>query len=563
MTYIINMQKQSYTVEPVYDQGNVVDVRIFINGKRWHLWGRKGPEREIAIADAVSVKSLPVVVGSGLGLCIRELAQRGPVLVLDNDSSIAETSGADRLAVNSQVTWVSGAAVDALEKVRRWQAKHGGGPLEIVKIPLYLRLDRDWYAAIAETLESEKKSTPVDFWAQAHYPKFQSTKPRVLFFNRPYFLTGEITSAMERLGMSYCSIDIGMGDTVREGFVEDLLKAVVDFRPDFALTVNHFGVDREGKLTDLLLKLKLPLASWFVDNPQLILYRYKDVLPDLTAIFTYDAGNFKVMRDKGFQNIFYLPLATDPHRFKPGCAGRAKWQTRVSFVGNSMVDAVNKTIRESGISGSLLKTFSGLATEFGAADELSVEKFLQNSHPELLAEMENFPSDEHRLSFEALITWEATRQYRLSCIKEILSFDPLIVGDKGWHTLLDKNGWRYLNSLDYYADLPAFYPMSEISFNCTSRQMKGAVNQRIFDVPACGGFVLTDYREQMEDLFEPDSEIIAYKDIRDIPELLKRWLGDENGRRRVSEAARDRILASHTYEHRLQNLIEKMRATFG
>lgn len=129
--------------------------------------------------------------------------------------------------------------------------------------------------------------------------------------------------------------------------------------------------------------------------------------------------------------------------------------------------------------------------------------------------------------------------------------------------MLDKNGWRYLNSLDYYADLPAFYPMSEISFNCTSRQMKGAVNQRIFDVPACGGFVLTDYREQMEDLFEPDSEIIAYKDIRDIPELLKRWLGDENGRRRVSEAARDRILASHTYEHRLQNLIEKMRATFG
>lgn len=557
------MQKQAYTVEPILEQDNVVDVRIHISGKKWHLWGRMGAERETGLADAVIEKTLPVVIGAGLGVCIEKLAQHGPVLVLDNDPSIAAASGADRLAVHPQVTWVSGAAVDALDKVRKWRAEHGGGPLDIVKIPLYLRLDRDWYAAITSTLELEKDSAPVDFWAQAHYPKFQNTKPRVLFFNRPYFLTGEITSAMERLGLSYCSIDIGMGDTARDGFVEDLLKAVVDFRPDFALTVNHFGVDREGKLTDLLLKLKLPLASWFVDNPQLILYRYKDISPDLTAIFTYDAGNLEVMREKGFQNIFYLPLATDPRRFKPGLAGKPVWQTDVSFVGNSMVDAVKKTIRESGISGSLKKDYVNLATEFSTADELSVEKFLQSSYPELLTKMETFPSDEHRLSFEALITWEATRQYRLSCVRGILSFAPLIVGDEGWHSLLGETGWRYMSSLDYYADLPAFYPMSKINFNCTSRQMKGAVNQRIFDVPACGGFVLTDYREQMEELFEPDSEIISYNDVREIPALLEKWLGDESGRRAVSEAARNRILASHTYEHRLQNLIEKMRATFG
>lgn len=563
MTYIISMQKQAYTVEPILEQDNVVDVRIHISGKKWHLWGRMGAERETGLADAVIEKKLPVVIGAGLGVCIEKLAQHGPVLVLDNDPSIAAASGADRLAVHPQVTWVSGAAVDALDKVRKWRAEHGGGLLEIVKIPLYMRLDRDWYAAITSTLELEKDSAPVDFWAQAHYPKFQKTKPRVLFFNRPYFLTGEITSAMERLGLSYCSIDIGMGDTARDGFVEDLLKAVVDFRPDFALTVNHFGVDREGKLTDLLLKLKLPLASWFVDNPQLILYCYKDISPDLTAIFTYDAGNLEVMREKGFQNIFYLPLATDPRRFKPGLAGKPVWQADVSFVGNSMVDAVKKTIRESAISGSLRKDYVNLATEFGAADELSVEKFLQSSHPELLAKMESFPSDEHRLSFEALITWEATRQYRLSCVNEILPFAPLIVGDEGWHMLLKKNDWHYLSSLDYYEDLPAFYPMSKVSFNCTSRQMKGAVNQRIFDVPACGGFVLTDYREQMEELFEPGSEIISYTDVGEIPELLEKWLGDESGRRAVSVAARNKILASHTYEHRLQNLIEKMRATFG
>lgn len=557
------MKKISYTVEPVLDKDLIEDVRIYIEGKKWHLWGRRGQERELALAEAVAKDALPVVIGAGLGYCAEKLAQSGPVLVLDNDPLIAGVSGAVRLKENDRISFVNGDPAEALEQVRRWRTENGGGPLEIVKIPLYLRLNRDWYGILANTLEAEKDSSLGDFWKQVDYPKFQNTKPRILFFNRPYFLTGEITAAMERLGISYCSIDIGMGDTVREGFVEDLLKAVVDFRPDFALTVNHFGVDRKGKLTDLLLKLKLPLASWFVDNPQLILYRYPDILPDMTAIFTYDAGNLGIMREKGFENIFYLPLATDPHRFKPGLPGKKKWRSNVSFVGNSMVYAVDKTIAESGISGALLERYTALATEFGAAQELSVEKFLQRLHPELLAEMETFPSDEHRLSFEALITWEATRQYRLSCIRAILPFDPLIVGDEGWHTLLDKNGWRYLPSLDYYADLPVFYPLSKVSFNCTSRQMKGAVNQRIFDVPACGGFVLTDYREQMEQLFEPGREIISYNDVEEIPQLLEKWLADDSGRQRISTAARRRILASHTYEHRLHNLIDKMRKTFG
>ncbi len=563
MTYIINMSKRSYTVEPVMDQDRVADVRIHIEGKKWHLWGRKGAERERGLAQSTTTGRLPVLIGAGLGLCLDELLKSGPVAVLDNDPLIAEVSGADRFRNHPQVTWLSGEPARVLEQVRDWRAANGNGPLELVKIPLYLRLDREWYTSLANTIADEKDSAPVNFWDEMAYPKFRNAKPRVLFFHRPYFLTAEITSALERLGIEFRSVDIGMGDTVREGFVEDLLRTVVEFKPDFALTVNHFGVDREGKLTDLLLKMKLPLASWFVDNPHLILYRYADVLPDLTAIFTYDAGNLEIMRGKGFDNIFYLPLATDVNRFKPGFTGPAEWQADVSFLGDSMVHAVDKYLKLSELDEDLQKRVPDLAEEFGNRAELSVEEFLRNLHPELLKRMEDFSTDEHKLSFEALITWVSTRSYRLSCVRELLPFRPLIVGDKGWHELLGKGEWRYLPSLDYYKDLPAFYPMSRVAFNCTSRQMKGAVNQRVFDVPACGGFVLTDYREQMEALFEPDSEIVFYKSRSEIGPKLKRWLTDDAGREKITAAARKRIMAEHTYEHRLTVLLEKMRQTFG
>ncbi|WP_320175287.1 glycosyltransferase [Maridesulfovibrio sp.] len=563
MTYIFNMSKRAYNVEPVMDQGSVADVRIHIDGKKWHLWGRMGEVRERGLAEAVAPGKLPVLIGAGLGVCIAELLKSGPVAVLDNDPLIAETSGAAEFLEHPQVTWLSGDPVQVLEQVRQWRFANGNSPLELVKIPLYQRLDRDWYLAIGNTLEDEKDSEPVDFWSEVAYSKFRNEKPKVLFFYRKYFLMGEITAALERLGIEFRSVDIGTGDTVREGFVEDLLHTVVDFKPDFALTVNHFGVDREGKLTDLLLKLKLPLASWFVDNPHLILYRYSDVLPDLTAIFTYDAGNLEIMSDKGFENVFYLPLATDVERFKPGLPGRAEWRADVSFLGNSMVYAVDDYLRSSGLDAELEQRVPELAIEFGERAELSVEEFLRNSHPELLEKMENLATDENKLSFEGLITWEATRRYRLSCVRELLPFNPLIVGDNGWHELLEKGNWRYLPSLDYYNDLPGFYPMSKVGFNCTSRQMKGAVNQRVFDVPACGGFVLTDYREQMEALFEPGTEIIAYNEISEIGPLLEKWLADDAGRAKVTAAARKRIMAEHTYEHRLSVLLEKMRQTFG
>ena len=46
--------------------------------------------------------------------------------------------------------------------------------------------------------------------------------------------------------------------------------------------------------------------------------------------------------------------------------------------------------------------------------------------------------------------------------------------------------------LNYYKDLPLLYNACKINFNATSLQMKEAVNQRVFDVPACGAFLLTD-----------------------------------------------------------------------
>lgn len=551
-----------YSAEPVFDDDNLLfDIKINTDGKVWHMWGRDGFSKEKKLVDNISDGTLPVMLGAGLGYSLLEIAKKGPVAVVDKETRICDLTGSDKIS-HENIFWINSEnPASAIDKLAEWQKEHGGLPFSFVRVPIYMRLDRQYYLSVYENAESCKRT---DFWEAIKYPKFQNNSPKILFFNKKYFLGTEVKEALKRNGVEFLSLDIGEGDMLREGFVEDLLKSVINFKPDFVLTINHFGLDREGKITELLDKLGLPLASWFVDNPYLILYRYENVRSEKTAIFTYDAGNLETLDEMGFKNVFYLPLATDIHRFKSGIEGKREWKADVSFLGNSMVNAVSRFYHPEHLPESLAENYEQISHEFGESDDLSVSDFLKRCHPDLNNDLQNLENSEQKLSYEALITWEATRQYRLNCVKEITPYHPLIVGDDGWKTLLAGIAeWRYLSSLDYYEDLPGFYPMSEISFNCTSRQMKGAVNQRVFDVPACGGFVITDYRNQMEDLFEPVIEIVSYSASDEIGELVERYLRDPGLRKSVTSEARKRILAEHTYDHRIKALISKMRHTFG
>ncbi|MDR0339633.1 MAG: glycosyltransferase [Desulfovibrio sp.] len=576
------------------------DILVRRRGREFRLLGPAGPARELSFLPETPVfpgaeageggmagqTRLPVVIGAGTGtalevLCARMESAYGADFILavaDKELDIQAVSGVrERFSRFRGLCWIDAAdSGDALKALTAIQAKAGGIALLPLVNPAYLRLDREWCAAIRDAANASAKA---DFWTRARHAKFAGGKPRLLLLTSQYFLMGEIVAACERLGFPHSLLQVSVGAFGQSEFIERLLTAVVDFKPDFAFTINHLGVDREGVLTDLLEKLRLPLASWFVDNPHLVLYRYSGLQSPWLSIFTWDTDNILSLKDRGFAEVSYLPLGTDARRFTPYVTQSPPplpglppdWDGRVAFVGNSMVHKVRrKRLRPLG--DELLLGFERLAAEFGQSDERSVAAFLADRHPGLAASFEALPSIELQLEYETMITWEATRQYRLDCVRGILPFAPLVAGDDGWKTLLGRPGqpggdgtpaWFYHSELAYYDELPRFYPHVALNFNCTSQQMKGAVNQRVFDVPAAGAFLLTDYREQVERLFEPGREIVCYRSPEEATALAGEYLEREDERRRVAEAARRRILAEHTYEHRLRALAERMRAIYA
>ncbi|MGE4195062.1 MAG: glycosyltransferase [Pseudodesulfovibrio sp.] len=397
------------------------------------------------------------------------------------------------------------------------------------------------------------------------WPKFRGKTPRILLLTSQYFLIGELEAACVRLGVDHLLLDLGAKEMDLDEFVTVMEDAFSSFRPDFVLTVNHLGVDREGVLVSLLERYGLPLASWFVDNPHLILGVYADRYFDRTALFTWDLDTVDSLTAMGFAHVFHLPLGADPSRLVPHRETPVEpWRARVSFVGNSMLRKTLLRARAAGPSEPLFRAGMEAAAAFARSDDQLAGPFLAREYPEVHAGYAAFPEPERRLAFETFVTWQATLLYRLDCVSRLIPFEPLIVGDPGWQELLATvQGWRYHPELSYYDDLPDFYPLSEINFNCTSQQMKGAVNQRVFDVPCCNGFLLTDHRRQVEELFEPEREIVCYRNPDEIPALVERYLNDPEARKQVADAARKRVLAEHTYDHRMRALIEAVRGTFG
>ena len=93
--------------------------------------------------------------------------------------------------------------------------------------------------------------------------------------------------------------------------------------------------------------------------------------------------------------------------------------------------------------------------------------------------------------------------------------------------------------------------------------MGKAVNQRVFDVPACGAFLLTDHQESIEGLFEAGKEIVTYRDPAEIPDLARFYLRDGSAREATAKKGRDRVLGEHTYRHRIDTMLRRLREVYA
>jgi spore maturation protein CgeB len=517
-------------------------------------------EAEVLAARAAPGNGRPVVaLGLGLGYhllsLLPRLAPETPLAVVERDpevwwAALMHTDLAPLLARPRTTLVVGPEAGDAVRRLKSVLGLGNSRGAMFFGHPPSLRAGNAYYETVVRSLTSRGRLPgPLGV---------NKEKARILVVNPDYFLIPEVMRGFQRLGHEVSLVLFDKRAEEGGTVLRRILGQVREVAPDLVFTVNHLGFDREGVLVDTLERLRIPSVSWYVDSPAIILDLYQGPRSRLSFIFVWDVTYLPQVKARGFENVYHLPLGTDPGIFRPQTrAARRPWTSRVSFVGNSLVGAVEQKLARLPDMPVLGRLINRLTAVFqtrrpGSWNELLDAAGLADEP--LLGAL----NAEARVDLEAAVVFGATQAYRQACLKELAPFAPVIYGDAGWRTLAGRE-FQLRPEVNYYSELPLVYGASRINFNATSLQMRTAVNQRLFDVPAAGGFLLTDFREQVAELFRLGEEVICYRELAEIPELARFYLTHGKLRRQVAERARARILSEHTYTHRLRRMMEILR----
>lgn len=88
------------------------------------------------------------------------------------------------------------------------------------------------------------------------------------------------------------------------------------------------------------------------------------------------------------------------------------------------------------------------------------------------------------------------------------------------------------------------------------------VNPRTFELAALGGFQLVDERLLLSELFGPD-ELATFNSLEDLHQKIDYFLARPDERAAYVNRARSRVLAEHTYAHRMQVLLDYIEQSLG
>lgn len=385
---------------------------------------------------------------------------------------------------------------------------------------------------------------------------------RIIFFDFGYYLNREVPEALEGRGLQVARWRPESGTEIRESDFRRLLALIKNFRPQLVLTINHFGFDEAGLMAATLARLRLPAVSWFVDSPGLILRAAALQMGGWISVFTWDSDYLPLLKSLGAENVYFLPLAASTAYFQPRPVEISRpWL----FVGDSLERATDKYLARLGLGRAQLPVIDRVAHSFRLIPDLSPARLIRQSN---LPAALNLPARAPAVltDLEALITWRASAEARSEILGALAAGGPgrlTIAGDGGWRRRLFEMKFQLCPEVDYYRELSGFYQSAAVNVNITSAQMKNGLNQRVFDVPASGAFLLTDYREQLAEMFDLEREVVCYRGREEALDKARWYERHQPTREKVINRARARVLRQHTYHVRLEKLLTRAAADHG
>lgn len=351
-------------------------------------------------------------------------------------------------------------------------------------------------------------------------------------------------------------------------FAMALLENVNQNKIDAIFSFNYFPM-----VSSICEVVKIKYISWIYDSPHKTLYS-KTIFNQGNFVFIFDKQLFEMLQNRGVQRVFYQPLAVSTEYF-----ATKKDQEIESFFSGEELETVSSSIT---FVGALYREHHGYYEDLADIEKdtkTEIDSILENqifSYQEnpvknkmndslaleicekakLYLEDQKYLNDPYEFAAD-LIRKKVTAVERETALMELSKQFPTAIYTNGKTTDLPQiMNYGYA---DYDTKMPAIFRESAINLNITLRSIQSGISLRVLDILACGGFLITNWQQEIEDYFVIGEELVTFVSLEDLIIKTDYYLKHPEERMRIAKAGKKKVEEMFSYAKAIDFIVEKAR----
>ena len=373
---------------------------------------------------------------------------------------------------------------------------------------------------------------------------------KILFYQWYSFMNPGIEKAFKQLEIEYDILYYQQTDWEEDAiFEEKIEKQIQDNVYDAVFSVNFAPV-----ISKVCQHRGIRYISWVYDSPMHI--RNIEVMKNsCNEIYMFDWGQVQEYKKLGV-NMEHLPLAVDSEIFNLPMNDEIikKYSAQISLVGKMYTTDYPKYT--SPLSTETKKLLNDMISSQRDVyndcfiPELLTDELLQKINAEYAKAGLDFYIEKRELEYMMLC--ETTSRER-TVILSLLSkhFDThLYTTEKPGIDNLKVHG-----PVDYYKQMPYIFKLSDINLNISLKSIRTGIPLRWVDVLGCGGFLLSNYQEELVQYLEVGKDCEVYGSFEEMYEKAAFYTKHEELRKQIARNGFMKAQEIFTFRNRIEQMI--------
>jgi hypothetical protein len=149
--------------------------------------------------------------------------------------------------------------------------------------------------------------------------------------------------------------------------------------------------------------------------------------------------------------------------------------------------------------------------------------------------------------------------YRQALLANLTGLPLAIFGDDGWRRATADVAAAYRGGPVSSERANVIYASGAIALNFHHPQFRRGTSLRTFALCCAGAFQIVDWRDGLDCWLRSGFELETFRTPAELRALAERYLSDPSARARIAGAGRRRVLAEHTYRHRVAEILTHAR----